>query len=169
MHLLQNSVCLLIQTVRVFRPLIFAISKPRPTVTFVKLSIDQVYIVWQVDKAAMEIAFPDGVKCTSNDVPGKLHRKTSSLRLPRVYTKLLLASRNHPCLWYEVATTEADVNLDIYSSPDGWHSHAMAQEAFVSAQDVLTGRVDFLYRSESDSDKRQKSSGMLYFSYLCSS
>ena len=116
--------------------------------------------MWQVDKVAMEIAFPNGFQFTSNDVPGKHHRKTSSLRAPRISSKVLLASRNLTHTWYEAATAEADINLDIYSALDGWRKQASAQAAFVSIQDSLTGRVNFLYHPEPDAVRSLKASGM---------
>lgn len=132
------------------------------SVTFIKLTVDQVHIVWQVDRAAVEIALPNGIRYCSNDVPGKLHRKSSSVCMPQVYFKMLLASRNRPDTWYEAATAELDANLDIYSAPDGWQEHASAQRAFVAAQDMLTNRVGFLYNPEAEFSKNSKGSGMLH-------
>ncbi|TBU47302.1 hypothetical protein BD309DRAFT_511415 [Dichomitus squalens] len=116
-----------------------------PDVTFLKVRVDAVNIVWSVDNAAMELTLPNGVRFDSNDLAGKTFRKVTGIRLPQATAKLLLASKQDCARWIEVADAHVDVDIDIYSSPPGWQESAQLQAEFVAAQDGITGRAKILY------------------------
>lgn len=88
---------------------------------------------------------PDGLRFDSNDAAGKSYAKVSSIRVPSMTAKALLASPSTPNLWYEAAQVTADAYLDIYFAPPGWREKAAAQTAFIAEQDKETRRVAFLY------------------------
>ncbi|KAF5370617.1 hypothetical protein D9758_002040 [Tetrapyrgos nigripes] len=107
--------------------------------TFLKLSLDTVDAVWRAGKANVVLSIPSGMKLESNDLGGQFHKRLFSLALPQLNMKLLLLQGLDKLI--EAADLEADLFLDIFSSPAGWHEKAEAQAEFVSSEDISTGRV----------------------------
>ncbi|KAH8080285.1 hypothetical protein BXZ70DRAFT_901408 [Cristinia sonorae] len=130
-----------------------------PDVTFLKVCLGSVNVVWNVDSAAVEFALPEGLRIDTNDLAGKTYGKVTSLRIPQASLKTLLASPSSASVWYEAMSVTADGNLDIYSAPPGWREKAAAQTAFISRQDSHTLRARFMYMSESRVDHDQLVSG----------
>ncbi|OBZ68136.1 hypothetical protein A0H81_11866 [Grifola frondosa] len=120
-----------------------------PDVTFLKVSLDSLNVVWVAGNAAAELSLPDGLRIDSNDLAGNSYRKVFCFRLPLANVKALLAPNKHTPIWYEAADLKLDANLDIYSAPAGWRESAVAQTKFVIAQDALTERAKVLYDSDS--------------------
>ncbi|KAL4251310.1 hypothetical protein ABKN59_005668 [Abortiporus biennis] len=116
-----------------------------PDVTFVKIALDALNVVWNAGDASAELSLNHGLRLDSNDWPGKYHKKVTSLRVPDISAKLLLASQTAHNTWFEAVAFEADANIDIYSAPPRWREKARIQREFVEHHDVMTGRVKFLY------------------------
>ncbi|KZT28945.1 hypothetical protein NEOLEDRAFT_1057065 [Neolentinus lepideus HHB14362 ss-1] len=116
-----------------------------PDVTFLKVSVDAIAFVWLAGDSALEILVPQGLSLNTNDLAGKLYRKVTTLRLPEAMAKGLRSSGPARRLWLEAVSFTVDLNLDMYSRPDGWQQTAHTQAGFVSTQDVLTGRAKILY------------------------
>ncbi|CAL1706934.1 unnamed protein product [Somion occarium] len=121
-----------------------------PDVTFLKISLGSANIVWIAPDAAVDISLPSGMRFESNDAAGKSYAKVTSVRVPSMTAKTLLASPSLPNVWYEAAEFAADAYLDIYSAPTGWREKATVQTAFIAAQDSLTRRIAFLYDPEAN-------------------
>ena len=113
--------------------------------TFLKLSVDEVNLVWQVDNAAAELSMPRGLRLDTNDVPGKAYSKVTSIRAPEASLKILLCKAADLNEWHEAMAVEMDMNVDLYSAPKDWPEKAKAQLEFLAAQDSHTGRATFLY------------------------
>jgi hypothetical protein len=124
----------------------------RDLVTFLKLTVDAAEVTWVAGHAAVALSFPDGLKLSSNDRPGRFHRKAFGLRLPKVSVKVLVTGGTERNTWLEAAELVADAHLDIYLSPLGWRDSAQAQADFIQAQDELTGRARLMFEAF-DSDK----------------
>lgn len=120
--------------------------------TFLKLVVDAVEVTWVAGHAAVVLSLSDGLRLSSNDRPGRFHRKASSLRLPNISVKVLLTGGIERSTWLETAELMADAYLDVYLSPVGWKESAQAQADFVRAQDELTGRARLMFESF-DSEK----------------
>lgn len=131
--------------------------------TFLKISLGSANIVWIAPDAAVDISLPSGMRFESNDAAGKSYAKVTSVRVPSMTAKTLLASPSLPNVWYEAAKFAADAYLDIYSAPTGWREKAAVQTAFIAAQDSLTRRIAFLYDPEAIADP-----GSAYLAYLYS-
>ncbi|THH30793.1 hypothetical protein EUX98_g3395 [Antrodiella citrinella] len=130
-----------------------------PDVTFLKLCLGSVNIVWNVGNAAVEFALPDGLRIDSNDLAGKTYAKVTSIRLPQATLKTLIVSPSSSSVWYEAMSLTADANLDLYSAPPGWQEKATEQMTFVAKQDSPTLRARFMYMAESRVDHDQLVSG----------
>jgi hypothetical protein len=103
-------------------------------------------VTWLAGHVALEIGLPHGLTLAVNDLAGKLHRKVTSLRIPRICLKVLItASGRHS--WLEAAHFSSDASVDMYSAPAGWTKSARAQADFVRTQDILTGRAKFMFRT----------------------
>ena len=102
-------------------------------------------MVWLAGQSAVIVTMPIGLQLSSNDHAGKFHRKLTSLRLPSIAVKLVLANGLRRTSWVETMHLFSDAYIDIYSSPLGWANTAQAQVQFVRAQDILTGRTDALF------------------------
>ena len=126
------------------------------TVTFLKVRIDTVNIVWSVNNAALEITLQEGLRFDSNDLAGKTFRKVTGIRLPQATAKLLLASKQDRTRWVEAADAHFDADIDIYSSPPGWQETAQQQTDFVALQDAITGRAKILYSLEDQPNTAQR-------------
>ncbi|KAL1942384.1 hypothetical protein VTO73DRAFT_5986 [Trametes versicolor] len=121
-----------------------------PDVTFLKIQVESVNVVWLANGAAAELALPAGLRLDMNDLAGKEFRKVTSLRLPEGTARLLLASKQDRARWVEAANACLSVDLDIYSAPPGWRDSARKQADFIAEQDRLTGRAKILYAAEGD-------------------
>ncbi|KAF5393264.1 hypothetical protein D9757_000624 [Collybiopsis confluens] len=111
-----------------------------PDVTFVKVSAGSIDLLWKAGSAAALLSVPGGFKLDHNDLGGKYHKKSTSIRLPQLVLKTLL-DYNETNTWLEAAEVVTDVFLDIYSSPAGWQEMSTAQADFVWEQDQPTGRI----------------------------
>ncbi|KAI0093075.1 hypothetical protein BDY19DRAFT_882324 [Irpex rosettiformis] len=116
-----------------------------PDVTFLKVTVDQLNLVWQIDNAAAELSLPKGLRIDVNDVGGKFYKSVTSIRVPLAIAKLLVSQSVGASDWHEAMCARMDVNIDIYSAPPGWKEKAQAQMEFLVAQDSHTERVMFLY------------------------
>jgi hypothetical protein len=119
----------------------------RALVTFLKLTIDALEVTWVAGHAAVALSFPEGLKLSSNDRPGRFHRKSFSLSVPKVSTKVLVTGGSESNTWLEAAELVADAYLDMYLSPLGWRDSAQAQADFVQSQDGLTGRARLMFEA----------------------
>ncbi|OSD07084.1 hypothetical protein PYCCODRAFT_793525 [Trametes coccinea BRFM310] len=122
-----------------------------PDVTFLKVQVDRINVVWLVGDAAAELTLPSGLRLDRNDLAGKSFSQVTSLRLPEGTVKLLLSSKQDRSRWIEAADARVDVDLDVYSAPPGWREAAKRQTDFVAAEDAPTGRARILYMQEEDS------------------
>ena len=113
--------------------------------TFLKLCVNHFNLVWHVQNTAVEVALTRGLRLDSNDLAGNLYSKVTSIRVPEVAVKFLLARDVTSRDWYEAMDIALDANIDIYSAPPGWRKKAKAQAEFLAAQDGHTGRAIFLY------------------------
>lgn len=133
------------------------------TVTFLKLTLGSAYLVWLAADSAVELALPDGLRLDSNDLSGRSYMKVTSIRIPTGTVKALNQTREHSKDWHDTAGLTFDINLDMYAAPPGWRSKADRQRAFVTAQDVLTGRASCLYAPEdTQSTRHMLPSGQLF-------
>lgn len=128
-------------------------------VTFLKFCLGRANVIWNAGSAAVEFALPEGLRVDNNDLAGKTYGKVTSIRVPQVTCKMLLASPSSSSVWYEAMSMNADLNLDIYSAPPGWREKAEQQTAFIARQDSHTLRARFMYMSESRVDHDQLVSG----------
>ncbi|RPD53525.1 hypothetical protein L227DRAFT_535889, partial [Lentinus tigrinus ALCF2SS1-6] len=127
-----------------------------PDVTFLKVHVDTVNVVWTAGNAAAELTMPNGLRIDMNDLAGKTFRKVTGVRLPRCAVKLLLASKQDRARWIEAADARFDVDIDMYSAPPGWEESARLQTEFLVKQDALTGRAKILYMPEDPSIPPQR-------------
>ncbi|EPQ57267.1 hypothetical protein GLOTRDRAFT_137631 [Gloeophyllum trabeum ATCC 11539] len=116
-----------------------------PDVTFLKVSVDAVTAVWLAGDCALEVRVPRGLQINHNDLAGTLHRKATAIRFPEVTLKAFKSFGSVDRCWLAATTLTFDINMDMYSRPDGWRESARAQAEFVSKQDALTGRAKVLY------------------------
>ena len=130
------------------------------TVTFLKVTLDSVFIIWLASEAAIELALPEGMRFDSNDLAGQSYMKVSSIRIPTGSVKALSQTMERSKNWHDTAGLTFDVNMDMYVAPPGWREKARQQRAFVNAQDVLTGRASCLYTpGETESTRNMLPSG----------
>ncbi|KAI8993910.1 hypothetical protein BD414DRAFT_436222, partial [Trametes punicea] len=119
-----------------------------PDVTFLKVQLHTINLVWLVGEAAAELCLPKGLRFDTNDLAGQSFSRVTSLRLPEGTVRLLLSSKQDRSKWIEGAVVRLDVDLDIYSAPPGWRTAARRQADFVAEQDAPTGRAKILYTHE---------------------
>lgn len=112
---------------------------------FLKVRIDGIDVALRVEQAAFSLCLHSGLQVQSNDLAGELYRKLLSVEAPEIAVKLLTAGADDPSNWYEAASLDFDVNLDLYSSPLGWREAAKAQNEFVVKQDVATNRAKMMF------------------------
>ncbi|KAG7440025.1 uncharacterized protein BT62DRAFT_646663 [Guyanagaster necrorhizus] len=110
-----------------------------PDVTFVKVRLSSVHVIWEASDAAAILSLPEGLRLDNNNLGGRFHRQLTSIRIPVARAKMLL--HNLSDHWLEAGEMVVDVYLDVYTSPVNWRNLAGAQESFVKEQDVLTGRA----------------------------
>ncbi len=118
-------------------------------VTFIKLSLDVLNVVWDAGNAALELELTDGLRLDSNDLAGLSYSKVTSIRIPHAIVRILLHSDTELNPLYEATELTADVNVDLYSAPADWPHKAKIQSEFLAAQDGHTGRARFLYMPDS--------------------
>ena len=116
--------------------------------TFVKISLDSMNVVWHTDDVAMEVALPSGFRMDSNDLAGRSYSKVQSFRVPQILVRMLIHGADTPSVWHEALELDADANIDVYSAPTNWPEKAKVQSEFLAAQDSHTGRAMFLYMPE---------------------
>ncbi|KAJ4483345.1 hypothetical protein J3R30DRAFT_3834330, partial [Lentinula aciculospora] len=114
-----------------------------PDLTFVKLSLESVEVLWRAGRAAVLASVHKPLNIDHNDLGGQSYKKLTSIRLPHLSVKTLI-DYNASNTWLEASEFHTDVFLDIYSSPIGWHEMSAAQADFVREQDQATGRVEQL-------------------------
>lgn len=110
-------------------------------VTFLKVSIDGLDLVWKAGGAALNFCAPKGLRIDFNDLAGKTYKKVNSIRLRQGVLKLLLASGPNQSSWLEAAHAEVDCCIDLYRAPKGWQEAARKQAKFFVEQDAPTGRA----------------------------
>jgi hypothetical protein len=110
-------------------------------VTFLKVSVDGLDLVWKAGGAALQFCAPKGVRIDFNDLAGKMYKKVNSVRLRQGILRLLLASGPNQSSWLEAAHVEIDCCVDLYRAPNGWQEAAKNQAKFVVEQDAPTGRA----------------------------
>jgi hypothetical protein len=130
-------------------------------VTFLKIVLDEITLVWQADSAAVELRLPNGLRMDSKDLAGKLYSKVTSVRIPDGSVKMLLSKPSSPSEWHEVAGVTLDAYIDNYSAPLGWQERAQAQAEFLAKQDGHTCRVLFLYMPDQAVPNDTLAPGML--------
>ncbi|KAF9033263.1 hypothetical protein BDZ89DRAFT_1063002 [Hymenopellis radicata] len=118
-----------------------------PDITFVKISLESLDIVWKAEDSAIHISLPSGLRMDNNNLGGKFHRTLTSIRIPTVSIKVLSNVTSHRNNWLESASISTDVSLDIYTSPAGWRTLAEDQLNFVDEQDALTGRAAAMFQA----------------------
>ena len=140
MHLLRTTYRL---STLIVRRIFFlqAIALTKRIVTFIKFSISTFDATWRAGHAAVMISFPQGIRADTNDLGGRYYRKVSSLRVPKVFVKVLLSASTESDRWLEAAEIIADAYLDIYASPRGHRDTTATQIAYVEEQDTLTSRA----------------------------
>ena len=116
------------------------------TVTFLKVTIDGLDLVWKAGGAALHLCVPRGIRIDFNDLAGKAYKKVNSIRLRQGTFKLLLASGPNQPSWLEAARVEFGCCIDLYRAPKGWQEAAQNQAQFVVEQDAPTGRAKQLIR-----------------------
>jgi hypothetical protein len=116
-------------------------------VTFLKLTVDAVEVTWLAGYAAIALSLPKGLTFSSNDRPGRFHRKATSLCLPNFSVKVLITGGSERDIWLEAAELVGDAYLDVYMSPVGWRDSAQAQADFIQVQDELTGRARTMFEA----------------------
>ena len=97
------------------------------------------------------------MRMSSNNLSGQRYKKVTSLNIPQIELRLLLATGkgNH---WVEVGRIASGVSADLYNAPKGWIKETDEQEAFLLEQDALTRRLAFMIGLE------KKKSG--YFAFV---
>lgn len=123
-----------------------------PDVTFVKLGVKSADLTWSVPRAAIRLSIPNGIRYDSNDLGGKTYKHLKSVVVPSVKLRCLSRTASHAGLldeWFEIASASFDINADIYGAPPNWKADAQRQKIFVQSQDMLTGRVSWVYDSSS--------------------
>ena len=110
-------------------------------VTFLKVSVDGLDLVWKAGGAALHFYVPKGLRIDFNDLAGKAYKKVNSIRLRQGIIRLLLASGPNQSSWLEAAHAEVGCCVDLYSAPKGWEEAARDQARFVVEQDTPTGRA----------------------------
>ena len=111
------------------------------TVTFLKVSVDGLDLVWRAGDAALHFCAPKGVRIDFNDLAGKTYKKVNSIRIRQAALKLLLASGPNQSSWLEAAHMELDCCIDLYRALKGWQEAAQSQAKFLVEQDAPTGRA----------------------------
>lgn len=113
-------------------------------VTFLKVVIDGLDLVWKAGAASLHFCAPRGVRIDFNDLAGKTYKKVNSIRLREGTLKLLLASGPNQSSWLEAARVEVDCCIDVYRALKGWQEAARKQAKFLVEQDAPTGRAQQL-------------------------
>lgn len=116
-----------------------------PSVTFLKISLKALNVTWLAGQAAIEAMLSRGMTLEMNDLASKRYRKVISLRVPQANIKVLITTSTSLQNWLETAGFSGDANVDIYLAPVGWQESARIQEEYIRAQDILTGRANFLF------------------------
>lgn len=128
--------------------------------TFTKVRLGSLDVVWSTGPAAVSLSLPDGIRLDRNDLAGASYKKVTSIRLPTASVKALLASPKAPDHWYEVAQCTFDSMIDMYAAPAGWKEHARKQRAFIIEQDKTTRRAAILYSPDERLGDSRLPSGM---------
>lgn len=110
-------------------------------VTFLKVVIDGLDLVWKAGGAALHFYVPRGVRIDFNDLAGKTYKKVNSIRLRQGILKLLLSSGPNQSSWLEAAHVEVDCCIDLYRALNGWQDAARKQAKFMVEQDAPTRRA----------------------------
>ncbi|CAA7261639.1 unnamed protein product [Cyclocybe aegerita] len=130
-------------------------------VSFYKITIKSFEATWKAGHAALLVQLSEGLKLNSNDLGTRQYRKVSSLRVPDVSAKVLLAPSVERNLWLEAAEFVCDAYLDIYAAPMGHRVFTRAQLAFIEEQDKGTGRARRLFEQLRQRNRRPGQVGRL--------
>ncbi|TFK25683.1 hypothetical protein FA15DRAFT_334222 [Coprinopsis marcescibilis] len=115
--------------------------RAEPDITFYKISVAAVELVWKAQIAALVVSLNEGVHFNSNDLAADQYRKVTSLQIPIITFKVLVTSSTKGASWLEAGEVVADAYLDIYDAPKDYRALNQAQTDYVQAQDRPTGRV----------------------------
>ncbi|KAF8577934.1 hypothetical protein K439DRAFT_1363574, partial [Ramaria rubella] len=118
---------------------------PDPDVTFLKVNVELVDVMWSTDCARIQLYVPQGVQFDHSDLAGNSYKTVTEIRVPQTIVRALVRSKTHQESWLEAASITFDVGIDLYSAPRDWRQAAKAQADFIAAQDALTHRAQFLY------------------------
>lgn len=80
-----------------------------------------------------------------NDLGANHYKRLTSLRLPDMSLKVLLAKSPKSNPWLEAGEITTEAYIDMYSSPYNHQALTRAQLAFVVEQDSLTGRAKRIF------------------------
>ena len=115
--------------------------RPRYIATFLKFSVSSINIVWRVGKAAaLEISCPNGLTIGTNNLAGKRHQRSTSMRLPAVAVTIFLRGDSGTRSWMTAAAISGDTFLDVYSPPKQ-SPRITTQSEFMQSQDIITNRT----------------------------
>ncbi|KAI0051792.1 hypothetical protein FA95DRAFT_1675579 [Auriscalpium vulgare] len=130
-----------------------------PDVTFLKLTLEGLDMTWTGTSVSVQALVPRGVHLEMNDLAGNMYRRVTSVRIPEAVIRFLHATgaQNR---WIEAGEVTTDVMMDMYSRPPGWSESALAQEKFLSEQDVLTNRLHALHTERSRRRRLPARSGL---------
>ncbi|KAF8664381.1 hypothetical protein AX16_000752 [Volvariella volvacea WC 439] len=118
-----------------------------PDVTFLKVSLDKLNIMWRAGCAVLMFSMPQGLNLESSDLGGQFYKKVTTLRIPSMSTQVLLTASPERKPWLEAAAFKTDVFMDIYVAPQDWREKSAAQLRFIEEQDRLTSRARRLITS----------------------
>ncbi|KAF9012385.1 hypothetical protein BDQ17DRAFT_1496756 [Cyathus striatus] len=116
-----------------------------PDVTFLKVTLKSLDVTWRAGCAALNVAFPQGLRFDSNDLGTLRYKKVTAMVIPIVQCRVLFTARsqqNHR--WLEAADFVIDVYVDMYDAPSGFLQRVKEQHSFVHEQDKTTHRVQRL-------------------------
>lgn len=112
------------------------------SVTFLKLAVDDLVVLFETEDAAASVALPQGVNLDLSTWATRSCLSTLGLSIPDLDMALL--HRQSGAL-RTVAELKSSITLDIYKAPFGWLQKASKQQAFIRKEDEPTKRIQYLY------------------------
>ncbi|EJT99737.1 hypothetical protein DACRYDRAFT_101324 [Dacryopinax primogenitus] len=135
-------------------------------VTFLKLVMAPVELLFQCGKSALQVRTLDKLMLDYTDLPRPTYSRTVSL-MASFSARALIPSDLLPDIWYETATITAGMRGEFYFAPEGWKEKAEAQTRFVAQQDAMTHRALFVYApsQEGRAFSSWRQHGMYFLTY----
>ncbi|KAH8828053.1 hypothetical protein DL96DRAFT_1601498 [Flagelloscypha sp. PMI_526] len=130
-----------------------------PDVTFLKVVLGHVDLVWNAGRAALAVRLQQGLALDNNDIAGLYHKKITSIRLPQLTIKVLVDKGSAGAHWLEAGEVALDANMDIYSAPPGWHLKAFEQTKLVEREDSETHRFQRIFAQHAQGKQQFSQSG----------